>query len=84
MAKPARKVTARSDAHGAFLPVANPRVKRGTRITVRNVKQDGGTLTNVPGYVSKIVGGVATIDTWGVTRPLILPVVRLRTMVGVA
>jgi hypothetical protein len=63
------------------MPEAAPRIKRGTRVTLRNVKV-GSTSRNVSGYISAISGGIATINTWNVTRPLALPVAQLRTMLG--
>jgi hypothetical protein len=77
MAKPARKVTARSDAGSAFLPVPAPHIKRGTRVMLRNVKVSGGRKTDVAAYVSAIRDGLATLDTWGKTHPITVPVATL-------
>jgi hypothetical protein len=77
MAKPARKVTGRSDGRSSFMPVATPRIKRGTRVLLRNVTLAGGRVADIPAYVSVIQNGVATLDTWDQTRLIMVPVADL-------
>jgi hypothetical protein len=73
-----RQVTARSDDGTRFVLPAQAKVKRGLRLTLRNVKTVTGATVDVPGYVEKILpNGYAQIATWGKTRPVLMPVARI-------